>query len=130
MRPAVGVGVFVRKDGKFILQRRKGAHGEGMWSLLGGHLEYGETPEQTAVREAKEEANIEIKNTKVIGLTNDFMPDEQKHYITIFVEAEYAGGELRKNDAESSEAGWFDMESLPSPLFISLKNFLENKRIL
>lgn len=91
MRPGVGVGVIVKKDNKILLQQRKRSHGTGTWSLPGGHIEYGETPEVTAAREAKEEANVEIRNSKVVGVTNDFMPEEEKHYITIFVEAKYAG---------------------------------------
>jgi 8-oxo-dGTP diphosphatase len=36
----VGIGVFVFKDGKFLIQRRKGSHGTGTWSIPGGHLEF------------------------------------------------------------------------------------------
>jgi len=130
MRPGVGVGVIVKKDGKFLLQKRIGAHGANTWSFPGGHMEFGETPEQTAAREAKEEANVEIKNAKVVGLTNDIMPVEQKHYVTIYVEAEYVGGQVKANDSSVSEVGWFSPDNLPSPLFIPLKNFIENRRLL
>ena len=41
-RPKVGMGVFVLKDGKILMQRRKGAHGSGTWCLPGGHLEFNE----------------------------------------------------------------------------------------
>ncbi len=130
MRPGVGVGVFVMKDGKFLLQKRQGSHGAGSWSLPGGHMEYGETPEQTAVRETKEEFDVSIKNPKIIGITNDFMPADSKHYITIFVEAEYDAGEPKIMDTSSAEMGWFSKDGLPSPLFIPLKNFIENKKLL
>lgn len=46
----VGIGVFVCKNGKFLMGRRKGSHGDGDWSIPGGHLEFGETFEQTAAR--------------------------------------------------------------------------------
>ncbi len=131
MRPRVGVGVLVKKDGKILVQRRKNAHGAETWELPGGHMEYGETPEQTAARETKEEVNVEITNAKIVGITNDFMPDEQKHYITIFVEAEYAGGEIKAADTEHvAEISWSTLENMPEPLFLPLKNFLENKRLL
>lgn len=130
MRPGVGVAVFVMKDGKILLLKRKGAHGAGTWSLPGGHMEYGETPEQTAVREAKEETSLEVSNPKVVGITNDFMPADGKHYFTIFVEADFLGGTAANLEPESaSELGWFSKDSLPSPLFMGLKNFLENKRL-
>ncbi len=42
-RPKVGLGVLIFKDGKVLLGKRKGAHGEGTWCPPGGHLEFGET---------------------------------------------------------------------------------------
>jgi len=41
--PRVGLGVLIIKDGKVLLGRRKGAHGEGTWAPPGGHLECGES---------------------------------------------------------------------------------------
>jgi len=131
MRPGVGIGVFVRKDDKILLQKRIGAHGTGTWSLPGGHMEYGETPEQTAARETKEEVNVDIVNPRIIGITNDVHEVEEKHYVTIFLESEYAGGELRINEPKkTAEIGWFSADSLPTPLFLPLKSFIENKRLL
>jgi len=130
MRPGVGVGVFVKRDGKVLIQKRIGSHGEGTWSLPGGHLEYGETPEQTAIRETKEEVNVDIKNVKVVGITNDFMPDYEKHYITIFVEAEYGGGDPSINEPnKTTDVRWCEIDNLPEPMFIPLKNFISNNRL-
>lgn len=130
MRPGVGVGVFIKKDNKILLQKRIGAHGADTWSVPGGHMEYGESPEDTAAREAKEEVNVDIRGSRVVGLTND-IHKEGKHYVTIFVEAEYAAGEPRSNEPEFvSEVGWFSLDNLPSPLFLPVRNFVENKRLL
>ena len=41
--PRVGVGVIVQRDGRILLGKRLGAHGEGTWALPGGHLEFGES---------------------------------------------------------------------------------------
>ena len=122
MRPGVGVGVIVKKDGKVLMQKRMGAHGEGTWSFPGGHLEFGESPEQTAVRETKEEVNVDIKNAKIVGLTNDVHHSENKHYITIFVEAEYAGGDIKPLEGEVVEAGVeFGVEQLTDNPVSSIK---------
>lgn len=130
-RPGVGVGVIIKKDNKILLQKRIGAHGVGTWSAPGGHMEFGESPEQTALRETLEEVNVSIKNPKVVGITNDISHSEQKHYITIFVEAEYAGGEVKINEPDrTSDIGWFSLDNLPAPLFLPLKNFVENKRLM
>ena len=63
-RPKVGVGVFVLKDGKILMGKRKGAHGEGSWSLPGGHLEFNESWDMCAVRETMEETGVTIKNIR------------------------------------------------------------------
>jgi len=131
MRPVVGVGVFVKKDGKVLIQKRISSHGIGTWCLPGGHLEYGETPEQTAAREAKEEVNVDIKNAKIVGITNDFMPDDKRHGVTIFVEAEYAGGEPKINEPhKTTDVRWCEIDKFPEPIFIPVKNFIENNRML
>ncbi len=131
MRPGVGVGVIIKKDNKILLQKRIGAHGPGSWSPPGGHMEFGESPEETAVRETLEEVGVSVRNPKVVGVTNDVHLAEEKHYITIFVEAEYAGGEARICEPDrTSDVGWFSPDNLPAPLFLPIKNFVENKRLL
>ena len=84
-RPKVGIGVFVFKDGKILLGKRRNAHGEGSWSLPGGHLEFNEELEDCAQREVMEEAGIKIKNIRLSTITNDKFEKEGKHYITIFM---------------------------------------------
>jgi 8-oxo-dGTP diphosphatase len=124
--PRIGVGVFVRNNGKILLQKRIGAHGANTWSLPGGHLEMYETVEQCAAREAFEEFGIKIKNIKILGFTNDMMRDEQKHYITFFVDSELDEGTPSiKEPEKTAEFAWFNIKKLPSPLFYPLKQFLE-----
>src|SRR3989344_5117070 len=92
--PKIGVGVFVkRSDDKLILMRRQNSHGAGMWALPGGHLEFGEEIEHCAKREVMEELGVNVKSVKVLGITNDIMTKENKHYVTIFVDSEIADGE-------------------------------------
>jgi len=57
----VGIGVFVFKNGKFLMQKRHGAHGSNSWGVPGGHLEFGESFEATARREVLEETGLKIK---------------------------------------------------------------------
>ena len=51
-RPLVGVGVVFVRQGQVFLAKRRGAHGEDTWGSAGGHLEFGETLEDCARREA------------------------------------------------------------------------------
>ena len=101
-------------------------HGAGSWSTPGGHLDFGESPEACAIREAKEETNVTVSNVRFRAVTNDFFADEGKHYITLWLEGDYAGGEPVVNAAyEMAEVGWFAWDALPQPLFLSLRQLLD-----
>lgn len=88
----VGIGVFVFKNGHFLMLKRQGSHGEGTWSLPGGHLEFGESFEDTARRETMEETGLEIRNVRFGAVTNDHFVDENKHHVTIWMLSEWADG--------------------------------------
>jgi 8-oxo-dGTP diphosphatase len=125
-RPEVGIGVCVIKDGKVLLGKRKNSHGGGSWSFPGGHLEMYETWEDCAKREVLEEADLRIKNTKFAGVTNDFFPEEDKHYVTLFIIAYYDSGELKTMEPEKcSDWNWFSWENLPQPLFRPILNLIK-----
>lgn len=125
-RPKVGVGVIVKKDGKVLMQKRKGDHGFGTWCPPGGHMEFGESLEDTACRETKEELGIEIKNIQAGPYTNDVHISEDKHYITLFAISDYASGEPAIMELDKTESfGWFDWDNLPQPLFLPVAHLLE-----
>jgi 8-oxo-dGTP diphosphatase len=125
-RPKVGVGVFIKKDGKILMQKRQGAHGEGSWGLPGGHLEFGESEIGCAERETKEELGINITNVVKGPYTNDIFESEDRHYITIFVISDYDGGEIKIMEPDKIiEFGWFDWNELPRPLFLPIINLLK-----
>ena len=123
--PSVGVAVIVIKNGKVLLGKRKGSHGSGSWAFPGGHLEMNESIEECARREVFEETGISIHNILYATFTNDIFKEEQKHYVTLFVVAEYTGGELQVNEPDKCEKwDWFMWEEFPENLFLSLKNLL------
>ena len=58
--PRVGLGIIiVNKEGNILIGKRKGSHAQ-KYSIPGGHLDLGETFEQGAIREIKEETNLDI----------------------------------------------------------------------
>ena len=125
-RPKVGVGVIVKKDNKILAGRRKNAHGRGSWCFPGGHLEFGESWEECARREAEEETGVQIKNVRFFTATNDFFKEEQKHYITIFMVADWESGEVELREPDKSEEWeWFSWDDLPEPLFVPWQNLLK-----
>jgi 8-oxo-dGTP diphosphatase len=120
-RPAVGIGVFVFKDGKFLLGKRVGSHGKNTWSVPGGHLEYGEDFEECAEREVLEETGVKIKNVKFYTTVNNVFTSENKHSITIFMLSDWVSGEPRALEPDKFvDVGWFSFKNLPEPLFLPI----------
>jgi 8-oxo-dGTP pyrophosphatase MutT (NUDIX family) len=60
----------------------------GHWGFPGGHLEQGEDFFACVERETLEETGLEIRATKVVGLTNDKFLELDKHYVTVFTKSE------------------------------------------
>lgn len=126
LHPRVGLGAYVRRDGKLLFGQRKGAHGTGTWCVPGGHLEMGESWEECARREVMEETGLDITNVRFMGATNDIYGPE-KHYVTISMMADAPEGEARVMEPDKFEKwGWFAQGEYPEPLFLSTRNFLEN----
>lgn len=124
--PKVGIGVFVTKGGKVLLNKRKDdSHGDGTWSVSGGHLEFGEDLEHAARREVKEETGVNVKNLRFVGVTNDVYKKEKKHYITIFYIADFASGKIKNSDEFSKEWRWVSWDDLPKNLFLPIKNLFK-----
>jgi len=128
-RPKVGVALFLLDPGgRFHLLCRQGSHGAGKWGLVGGHLEYGSNPRQTACEEAFEELGVTLDPAEVaLGpYTNDVMADEGKHYVTLFASAWLPPGQVpfNKEPHKCSAFGTFGFDALPSPLFLPFENFV------
>ncbi len=106
---------------------RKGAHGEGSWSVPGGHLEFGETIEQGAKREVFEETGLTIKNVKVAGITNDIFLKEDKHYITIWVTSNWKKGKPTITEPDKFlDLDYRDFNTLPANLFLPWQELLKS----
>jgi len=123
--PKIGAGVVVIQDGMTLLAKRKGAHGEGMWGSMGGHVEFGESPVETVMREAKEELGINIGNVRFVSCTN--MIKDGKHYLDVSFVAELISGEPKIQEPDRIEAiGWYPLSNLPQPLFDPVRIVLES----
>lgn len=128
-RPLIGVGILLFSfEGKLLLCKRRGAHGAGSWGPPGGHLEFGDTPQQTACKELYEEAGVLLTVDEIyfVGFTNDFFKAEQKQYVSLFFKAcqAWAGPVINKEPDKISQIEWFDIHELPQELFLPLRNFI------
>jgi len=125
-RPQVGIGVIIENEDEVLLGKRLNAHGEGNWSFPGGHLEFGESWEECARREVREETNLEITNVEFFSVTNDIFQPENKHYITIFMKCDYHSGKLINLEPRKCEKWqWFSRDNLPEQLFLPIKNLMK-----
>ncbi|CAF3315842.1 unnamed protein product [Rotaria socialis] len=92
LRPLVGIAVLVVYPDCYpdcvLASQRLSSHGKGCYQLPGGHLEYGESFEECAQRELKEETNLDSSSFKLVHVTNTIFSEEDggsKHYVTLFM---------------------------------------------
>jgi ADP-ribose pyrophosphatase len=113
--PRVGVGAIVIKDDKVLLIKRGIPPSKGLWAIPGGHIELGETLQETAEREILEETGIVIKARKPIYTFDLIERDDagriRFHYIVVDLEGEYVSGEPQGSD-DALEARWFTWEEI------------------
>ena len=122
--PYVGVGCIVVRDGKLLLVRNQ----RRFWSTPGGHLDFGESPDVCAAREAWEETGVAVTNVEFVAITNDVLEDVGKHYVTIWMRGDADTVTTAIEDsAEIAEVGWFAFDALPSPLHLYFQNLLEGR---
>jgi ADP-ribose pyrophosphatase YjhB (NUDIX family) len=122
--PKVAVGTIITvEDGRIVLVRRAIEPGYGLWVFPGGYVDRGETVTTAALREAREEAGLEIR---LEGLVNIYSYPGRPLIIIVYT-ATVLGGELRV-DEESLEAQLFERGDIPwSDLaFVSTRDALRD----
>jgi NAD+ diphosphatase len=102
------VMVLIRRGDEVLLAR--GHHYRpGIYSALAGFVEAGETLEQCAVREVREEVGIEIASLRYFGSQSWPFPDS----LMVAYFADYAGGDITPDPEEIEDAQWFHCRALP-----------------
>ncbi len=110
--PSLTTDIFIFDDDfNFILIKRKNDPYKDYWALPGGFVEYGESVETAAIREAKEETNIDVELKDLVNVYSKPDRDPRGHTITI---AYIAKGDItnRKADSDAKEIGVFSCEKL------------------
>jgi ADP-ribose pyrophosphatase YjhB (NUDIX family) len=113
--PSVSV-LPVDAAGRVLLVRHAG-HDDG-WAVLGGAVELGESPAETAIREAREEIGAEVRLLRLIDVLGG--PDyevtypngDHTAYVTAAYEAEIVSGVPAVADGELSDVAWFSPAEL------------------
>ncbi len=110
-RPLIGVGVVVVRHARVLLVRRAKAPSAGLWSLPGGRQRLGETVRETAAREVREEAGVEVEVTALLDVVDSITRDEAGaiayHYTLVDFLAEWRAGTARAG-GDATETAWAD----------------------
>ncbi len=117
MRPKVGIGVAIFKEGKVLMSIRKGGKADGEYQFPGGHLENQESFEECARREVREECRLEISNILFSFVANGkkYAP---KHFVHLGFTADWHWGEPKQMEPDKSGPwDWYEIESMPKPTF-------------
>lgn len=120
--PKPTVGVFIIENKRVLLAKRGITPYKGWWDSIGGFMEQGESPQETAIRETKEETGLDIKLTEILGTANDRYQDQ--HIVSIAFLAKIIKGKPAPSD-DVAQLKWFPLGKLPARI-----SFEANKKAL
>lgn len=123
--PKVGVGVIIVKNGKVLIGKRQEKNQRGTWCFPGGAIDFFESLEDCALREVREETGLKIKNIRPIYAVDDFRKENKKHWVCVYLMADYVSGEPRPVDGEFELWKWVSWSNIPSPRFTALRTLFK-----
>ena len=121
--PAYAVVALTEKKNGVLLIKRGVEPAAGMWALPGGFMEVGETLEEGAARELKEETGLDAKDISLLAL-HEHMSDIYGQVIILGYLAEGISGKL-KAGADAKDAKWFALDELPLLAFESHRELID-----
>lgn len=100
--------VIRRDDGKYLLVQEMQPKVYGLWNLPAGHVDKGETIEDAAAREVKEETGLDVELGDKIGIYHETIESPVRHAFA----AKIIGGELKAQPDEILDAKWFSFDEI------------------
>lgn len=122
--PRVGVGVLVLDPSdRVLLTLRKRPPEAGCWSIVGGKVDFLENLEQCAVREAREEAGVEVQLIRLLCVTDHVLPEENQHWVAPAYLGRVVSGEAHNCEPDKTqEVRWFPLDDIPQNLTMTARN--------
>ena len=112
-RPGIGAAVLVENEGKYLLAERNKENYNGYLVIPGGSVEFGETLEQAALREIKEETNLDVDLVKLIGSKEIINAAANYHRIIFFFLAKAKHTDIKVPDCvDIAQAKFFSMDEV------------------
>ena len=132
MKPGLGGGVMIIKEGKILLGLRNPnkekasseLQGQGTWTMPGGKVEFMEKLVDAAKRELEEETSLKATKLDLLCISDDMT--NTAHYVTVgFIVREYTGEAKAMEPETILEWKWFDLNDLPTNLYNPSKKCIE-----
>ncbi len=120
--PLPTTDIIIEHKGGIVLIKRK--YTPKGWALPGGFVEYGESLESAAVREAKEETGLDVRLARQFHTYSNPKRDARRHTISTVYVAKGKGALKAGDDAKEAEV--FRKNKLPSPLMFDHKKILND----
>jgi ADP-ribose pyrophosphatase YjhB (NUDIX family) len=109
-------GILIDNDRGALVRSSNPRHVPPLWWLPGGGIDFGEAPEDTLIREFREETGLDVNNPQLIGVKSDVRRrdnGDKIHTVRIIFSVELAGGELHHEvHGTTDHAAWFDLSDL------------------
>ena len=110
--PSLTVDIFIyNENNEFILIKRKNDPFKDCWALPGGFVDYGETTEHAAIREAKEETSIDVELERLFNVYSDPDRDPRRHTVSVLYLAR-GNFDDAKADDDAKDIGIFSFDVL------------------
>ena len=109
--PTVDIVLYRAGHGVLLIERRNPPHG---WALPGGFIDYGESAEQAAVREALEETGLAVRLAGLLGVYSDPDRDPRFHTLSVVYEATADQDATPCAGDDAKNARFFPLDALPS----------------
>ena len=131
-QPVAGVGAIIIREGKIALIKRGNEPARGKWSIPGGLVELGESPEQAVIRETKEEVGLEVDNPKLVDVVSNIDLDDKGkvkyHYVIIDYLVNVKSGRAEAA-TDAAELRWVPFDEVENyELTASFRLFFKHNR--
>jgi ADP-ribose pyrophosphatase YjhB (NUDIX family) len=119
--PTVDIIIEIKSKGIVLIKRKNPPYG---WAIPGGFVDYGESLEEAALREAKEETNLDVELVRQLHTYSDPKRDKRHHSISTVYIAKGKGIPQAKDDA--LETGIFNESNLPDEIAFDHRSILKD----
>ena len=119
-RPVIGLAtLFIDttvNNGEILLAERRSGKRQGWLNCPGGHFEWGETFEECAKREVKEETGMDLLECEFLTAANGLALDEDHHYVMIYMLATRWEGVAEQMEDANGPWQWYSLDAIPEKM--------------